>query len=228
MAGGGLVEGPQQVALDGSVQPLPGRVVLRRRRPHHRVGGQLDLRAGDRAVPDLGEAVRVGRAPPPACRRAAGARIRSPCRAPGPPDPRRPSRRSATDSADTGRRCGRNRPAGRSRSPRSRDRSPCRYLPSGRPARRSASGRGGALRQSRTPRPSAVRPGARHADEQGDQGDEHQQADRGDSDHQQDGEHERSRHAGESRRVWRFSSARHASEARRREFPATGRVRCGP
>src|SRR5215212_8246939 len=54
LAGCRLVEGPQQIPLDVSVEPLARRVLLGRSRTDHGICGQLDLGAGDPAVPDLG------------------------------------------------------------------------------------------------------------------------------------------------------------------------------
>src|SRR5947209_3091140 len=50
----GHVEGPQELAVDQTVEPVPGGVVLRGRRPRDDVRTQLHLRAVDRPDPDLG------------------------------------------------------------------------------------------------------------------------------------------------------------------------------
>ncbi|OEI67466.1 hypothetical protein Cus16_2901 [Curtobacterium sp. ER1/6] len=55
----GDVPGPEQLALDQAVEPGGGRVVLRVRRAHHRVGGQVDPALLDAADVELVDARRV-------------------------------------------------------------------------------------------------------------------------------------------------------------------------
>ena len=106
LSDGGHVVGPEQVALDEAVEPVPAGVLLGAVGADDGVGGDLDLGALGGAVPDLGEAGVVRQQPLEGAVGLAGAGSRSRSRRRGPSRPRRRRSRRGSCSGRTACRRG--------------------------------------------------------------------------------------------------------------------------